>query len=129
MGNNTSGYIIVFILMLFIAPSTLNAEEKNIFGRWCDQMVPNSNKFNRVITILLSKQGIPWANSKFYDGSGNKKKLTDLGNGMFKVNGSKSGDKLRIVPNTGELQLLDNDGFIRTARRLETSSRSGDCLP
>ncbi len=115
--------------MLFIAPSTLNAEEKNILGRWCDQMVPNSNKFNRVITILLSKKGIPQVNSKYYDGSASKRNLTDLGNGMFKLNGSKSGDKYRIVPNTGELQLLDNDGFIRTARRLETSSRSGDCLP
>ncbi len=129
MRNNLSGFIIVITLILFLAPSTLIAEKRNILGRWCDQMIPNSNKFNRIITIYLSKDGIPWASSKFYDGSAGKRKLADLGKGMFKVIGSSVGDKYRIVPNTGELQLLDNDGFIRTAKRLETSSRPRDCLP
>lgn len=104
------------------------SKEQHILGRWCDVMVPTGN-MNRVITIILSKKGIPEAKVKYFDGSAGNYQLTDLGNGMFKVNGRDSGDKYRIVPNNGELQLLDNDGFIRTARRLETSSKSGDCLP
>lgn len=110
-------------------PTTLNAEKQHIFGRWCDSILPNTNKMNRIITISLSKKGIPEAVVKYFDGSVGNEELTDLGNGMFGIKGSPSGDKYRIVPNNGELQMLDNDGFIRTARRLETSPHLGDCLP
>ncbi len=122
-------FTLFFVLGFFTLPPSLNAEERHVFGRWCDSILPGTNKFNRVITITLSKKGAPQAEVEYFDGSVGNEQLTDFGNGMFRIDGRDSGDKYRIVPNNGELQMLDNDGFIRAARRLETSPQSGDCLP
>ncbi len=128
MSFKAKSIITTFFIVFNFSTSILNAEQQHIFGRWCDVMIPNGT-MNRVITITLSKEGMPRAKVEYFDGSVGDEQLTDLGNGMFKIIGRDSGDKYRIVPNNGELQMLDNDGFIRTARRLETLPQPGDCLP
>jgi hypothetical protein len=45
----------------------------------------------------------------------------------FAVVDSPSGDVYRIVANTGELQLLDSDGLIRTATKLENEPQPDEC--
>jgi hypothetical protein len=46
---------------------------------------------------------------------------------MFEIVDSPSGDRYRIVPASGDLQLIDNDGLIRVARRLENRPVPREC--
>ena len=65
--------------------------------------------------------------SKFNDGSSSVHELHEAAGGIYVKIGSHTGDKYRIVPNTGDLQLLDDDGLIRMATRLENSSQINEC--
>ena len=65
--------------------------------------------------------------SKFNDGSSTVHELREVVGGIYVKIGSHTGDKYRIVPNTGDLQLLDDDGLIRMATRLENSSQINEC--
>ena len=47
---------------------------------------------------------------------------------VFLVVDSPSGDGYRIVPNSGNLQIFDDDGIIREAARLENIPQPGDCV-
>ncbi len=99
----------------------------NVLGRWCDLMVPGNKRFRREITIVATGNGLV-ALTRLFDGSRQTLRLHESGSFMMVVN-SGSGDAFRISGGTGNLQLLDRDGFIRSARRLENSPRPGDCLP
>jgi hypothetical protein len=55
-------------------------------------------------------------------------RLRELGHRLYEHIGSPHGDMYRIVRTTGDLQLHDNYGLIRTAKRLENVARAGDCL-
>lgn len=111
------------------ASKVASATRETTIGRWCDRMIPNSPKYNRTMTIQVNDNGMLVAFSRFGDGSTNESKLTERSGGVFFVNGSSSGDRYRIIPATGNLQLIDNDGLIRVANRLENEPRRGDCLP
>jgi hypothetical protein len=115
---------VVLLVILAHAP----AYGETLVGRWCDAMIPGMPKFNRLIVININDTGVVEVNSKFEDGSSNTSKLKEISGGIFKQIGSKTGDKYRVVPGSGELQLLDNDGLIRTARRLEAKAKARDCL-
>ena len=65
--------------------------------------------------------------SKFNDGSSSVQELREAAGSIYVKIGSHTGDKYRIVPNTGDLQLLDNDGLIRMATRLENSPQINEC--
>ncbi len=101
MINIISGLVfaLFFALGIIALPSSPDAEEQHAFGRWCDSILPNTNKMNRVITIVLPEEGMPRAKVEYFDGSVGDEQLTDLGNGIFKINGRPSGDKYRIAPN------------------------------
>lgn len=44
------------------------------------------------------------------------------------VEDSEHGDRYRILPTTGELEVYDNEGLISTARPLSSDPGTGDCL-
>ncbi len=114
--------------VVFFAYSSANAD--TVIGRWCDSPVPNLPKYNRITTISINSQGEAKAHSKFNDGSSRKHKLKETSGpkGTFYVRiDSISGDRYRISPLNGELQLLDKDGLIRVAKRLENKPQAGEC--
>lgn len=118
--------LIAFVIA--IGSSFEFAAADTVLGRWCDRMVPSIDKLNAELKIVVTDSGETQLHSKFGDGSSGVSKLREKGAGIFEQVGSSSGDKYRVVPTTGELQLLDNDGYIRSAKRLENSPQKGDCL-
>jgi len=97
-----------------------------ILGRWCDVMVPGNQRLRRETTIVTTDNGLV-ARTKFFDGSRQTLRLKEQGSVMLVV-GSGSGDAFRVSGGTGDLQLLDRDGLIRIARRLENARQPGDCV-
>jgi hypothetical protein len=83
-------------------------------------------RLNNVITIYVDASGTTKARMDFNDGSSATQTLVDSGS-VFAVADSPAGDKYRVVSSTGDLQLIDNDGLIRVARRLENRPSSGEC--
>lgn len=108
-------------------PETAPTAPRTI-GRWCDEMVPGNAKFRSEITITSSTVGSKAATVRFSDGSQKARQLSELSGGRLLVVGSNTGDQYRISEGSGDLELSDRDGYIRSARRLESSPRSGDCL-
>jgi len=90
-------------------------------------MVPNMPELNGKITFVANAKGKMEVHTKFGDGSISKEPLRERPGGIYEIVSSHTGDKFRIVPNTGELQILDNDGLIRIAKRLENTPKSGEC--
>lgn len=118
---------LVFGLVLFGGIISSPAIGETVVGRWCDKMVPNAPDFNGTMSLVITDDGTPEMRTKFNDGSNRTVPLSEEGNEVYKEIGSRFGDGFRIVPSTGNLQLLDNDGLIRTAKRLENTPRKGEC--
>lgn len=97
-------------------------------GRWCDEMVPGNSKFRSEITITSTAGGSKTATVRFSDGSQKARQLSELSGGRLLVVGSNTGDQYRISEGSGDLELSDRDGYIRSARRLGNTPRPGDCL-
>ena len=116
----------ILAAVFLLVPAADAAGGETTIGRWCDRMVPNSPKYNRTITIVVTNDGRVAIKSNFKDGSSNTNELREAA-GVYVVIGSSYGDKYRIVPGSGELQLLDDDGFIRVAARLENTPQSNEC--
>ncbi len=114
------------VVAVSIASSEAGAD--TVVGRWCDKMVPKMPQFNAVLTIVITNDGSAEIRSKFRDGSSGANALREAAGGFYEKIGSEFGDKYRIVPTTGDLQLVDNDGLIRIAVRLENEPREGDCI-
>jgi hypothetical protein len=104
------------------------ASSGRVLGRWCDEMIPGKRKFRREITIRDSGDGELVLNSVYFDGSKGSDRLREKGMNVFIVVGSAHGDGYRLSASTGALQIFDNDGLIRVARRLENTKKPGDCL-
>ena len=100
---------------------------ETMIGRWCDRMIPNMPEKNYVMTIVITNEGKVELRSNFRDGSSGKWELREEAGGIYKKVGSRWGDTYRIVPSTGNLQLLDNDGLIRIATRLGNTPKSKEC--
>lgn len=111
-------------VVFFAYPSAI---ADTVIGRWCDRQLPTLPKYNGIITILINNQGGAEAHVKWNDGSSGKYKLKETSGRIFVKLDSGSGDKYRISPSTGDLQMLDNDGFIRDAKRLENKPQAGEC--
>ena len=116
----------LMVACLVSLPTIVDAQ--TILGRWCDQMMPNSQSMNRVITIEARDDGSTYVVSKFFDGSALEQQVSEQGGGIFAVIESDFGDRYRVVNATGELQLIDDDGLIRTAPRLENVPQPNDCI-
>lgn len=114
------------VLSLTLAMDAVASE--TTIGRWCDRMIPNNSKYNRTMAIVITSSGNLVLKSNFNDGSSSMNELREAPAGVYEKVESSSGDKYRIVQNTGDLQLLDNDGLVRIAVRLENSPQRNECV-
>lgn len=96
-------------------------------GRWCDRTVPSMPQFNRVMTVVLTEDGRVELRSEFNDGSSSVRELQERPGNMYALAGSQAGERYRVSPADGSLQLLDEDGPVRTAARLESNPQAGEC--
>ena len=103
------------------------AGSETTIGRWCDRLIPNLSEYNRTMAIVIANDGKVVLESKFNDGSSSINELRETAGSIYEKFGSSSGDKYRIVPSTGNLQLLDKDGLIRVATRLENTPKRNEC--
>lgn len=117
-------HIVVGTLTLLVCITTVGAE--TTVGRWCDRWSA-AYKSHRIMTLTIRDDGHIVLLSKFGDGSSSLDEIRERPNGIFEKVGSPFGDKYRIVPSDGNLQLLDRDGLIRVARRFENTARHGEC--
>lgn len=104
-----------------------SAQADTLLGRWCDKALPSRPEYNGIYSIIISSEGTPFLVAAYGDGSKGEDKLREVPGQIFEKIGSAFGDKYRIVPSTGDLQLMDKDGLIRTAKRLENSPQPGEC--
>ena len=114
------------VAFLIVSATSAAAGETTI-GRWCDRMVPGTPQYNRIMTIVVADEGKVVLKSQFGDGSSSRNELREAAGGIYEKIGSPHGDKYRIIPGTGNLQLLDDDGLIRVAARLENTPSSREC--
>lgn len=114
-------------LTMAVSAVTCHAAETTV-GRWCDRLLPNMPDMDSEITISITAAGQPEVVSRFGDGSSLRQPLVEQGGSTYLVKDSASGDRFRIIASTGELQILDKDGLISVARRLENKPRVGDCV-
>ena len=121
--------MVIMIVAFILAFAISSVADESIIGRWCDRMIPNMPKYNRTMTIVVADEDRVWLRSEFGDGSSSVNELRETRGGVYEKIESAAGDKYRIVSNTGDLQLLDQDGLIRVAARLENIPQTNECLP
>ena len=97
-------------------------------GRWCDKPLASTPKLNNIMEIVVDADGKVILRTKFADGSSLTQVLDEVGNDVYAVVDSPTGDKYRIVPSIGSLQLLDDDGVIRSATRLDNTPQPRECI-
>lgn len=114
-------------VVLFAAALTTSSSASELtIGRWCDVLV-RSMDLTQIIEFSLMSDGSIVSRSFFSDGSSREAHLEELGNETYAEIDASFGEKFRIVPSSGDLQLIDDDGLISTARRLENTPRDGEC--
>ena len=117
-----------FLLTVLVIGTFIGtAHAETTIGRWCDKQIPNMPKYNGILAIVITDDGAIELRSRWGDGSSLVTELSEQSGEMYAAVGSSSGDKYRVVPADGNLQLLDNDGLIRVATRLENTPQPGDC--
>lgn len=120
-------HFIVPALVLVPAIAASGAVAETTIGRWCDRMIPSMPKYNRILEVVVTNSGGVEVRSNLNDGSPLTNDLREVAGNMYEVVGSTSGEKYRILSNDGNLQLIDEDGIIRVASRLENKRQSGEC--
>ena len=125
MKSKLGHQFLLTVLLIGAFISTAHAE--TIVGRWCDKQIPTMPKYNGILAIVITDDGAVELRTRWGDGSSLVTKLSEQSGGIYTAVGSSSGDKYRVVPADGNLQLLDNDGLIRVAIRLENTPQPGDC--
>jgi hypothetical protein len=115
------GIRLVAVLLLLCGNSSVAATR---LGRWCDNAAPS---WAIILTLEVVDGGVTLIVKPVSPkGSEFRREVTERGNIFYKTD-SPSGDRYRIVPGSGDLQLIDNDGLIRTAKRLRNEPQSGEC--
>jgi hypothetical protein len=97
-------------------------------GRWCDRMIPAWPNYNYIFTITVTGSDIVKMHSKYNDGSSRTTILDEVSSGFFRDRSSDSGDSYQIVRRSGDIKLIDEDGFIRLAKRLKKTPTHYECL-
>ena len=115
------------LTVLLIGAFIGTAHAETTVGRWCDKQIPTMPKYNGILAIVITDDGAVELRTRWGDGSSLVTKLSEKAGGIYAAVGSSSGDKYRVVPADGNLQLLDNDGLIRVAIRLENTPQPGEC--
>ena len=104
-----------------------NVTHELVIGRWCDRPLPSMPSSNNIITIRIDENGgIELLRHFLNSGSETMKKtLTEIDSNVYRDDNAN--ERYRIVSSTGNLQLLDDDGLIRSATRLENFPVEGEC--
>ena len=123
-GSMTAMILVIGFLLPLITDA---AGSETTIGRWCDRMLPNLSKHNQTMAIVIANDGKVVLKSNFNDGSSSINELRETAGSIYEKIGSNFGDKYRVVPSTGNLQLLDKDGLIRVATRLENTPQRNEC--
>ncbi len=118
---------LISVALLWVS-TTRPALGETTVGRWCDRMIPNMPKHNYILAIVIDDEGKVVLKRQFRNGSSSTRELREVAGNIYEMPGVRYGDKFRIVPSTGYLQLLDNDGLIRIASRLENTPQRGECF-
>ena len=118
-------YSVALVICIISATGLVHAE--TTIGRWCDKMLPTMPQYNGIMEIVITDDGAIELRTRYGDGSSGVTKLDEQSGGIYAAVGSSSGDKYRVVPSDGNLQLLDSDGLIRVATRLENTPKPGEC--
>ena len=84
-------------------------------------------QYNAIQEIVIANDGKVLLRIAFGDGSSAERELRERAGNIFEQIGSAHGDKYRIVPSTGDLHLLDYDGWIRVATRLANTQQDDEC--
>lgn len=125
MIKKTGAASLALAFVLFGLAPTL-AQPDIVIGRWCDRPIPNMRVADSVITIVVRGKAAT-IKREFSDRKSkpSTKRVAERGGEVYMT---PSGDGYRIVSSSGDLQLFDGNGIIRTARRLENTPSPGDCL-
>jgi hypothetical protein len=113
--------LMIFVLAATWLPLAARAqtsgppEAGETLGVWCDVV----GSFVSSMTISADENGRISLRRTFTSGNPLVQRMRHS-NGTYWVIDSSSGDRYRVVTN-GDLQLIDNDGPIRTARRVRTA--------
>ena len=118
--------VIIAVVLVWAFAAEVAGGEITI-GRWCDRMIPNIPKYDSILAIFITSDGKVILKAEYGDGSSGMYELRERSGNIYEKIGSSLGDKYRIVPSTGNLQLLDDDGLIRVATRLENTPQSNEC--
>ena len=118
--------VIIAVVLVWAFAAEVAGGEITI-GRWCDRMMPNIPKYDSILSIFITSDGKVILKAEYGDGSSGMYELRERVGNIYEKIGSSFGDKYRIVPSTGNLQLLDDDGLIRVATRLENSPQGNEC--
>ena len=118
--------VIIAVVLVWAFAAEVAGGEITI-GRWCDRMIPNIPKYDSILAIFITSDGKVILKAEYGDGSSGMYELRERSGNIYEKIGSSFGDKYRIVPSTGNLQLLDDDGLIRVATRLENTPQSNEC--
>jgi len=121
----TSVAIPVVTVGMLLAPL---AAGETVIGRWCDRMLPHLPQYNGVLEIVIPDSGSAVMRERYGDGSSRVLELREKPGSVYEAVGAKFGDRYRIVPATGDLQLIDNEGLIRSASRLGNTPQPRECL-
>lgn len=119
--------VVIIAVVLVWAFATDVAGNEITVGRWCDRMLPNVPKYDSILSIVITRDGKVVLKANYGDESSGVYGLRERSGNIYEKIGSTFGDKYRIVPSTGNLQLLDDDGLIRVATRLENTPKSNEC--
>ena len=125
MNTKLKSFRLAVIAIMFTISGVAHAE--TIIGRWCDKMLPTMPQYNGIMEIVITDDGSIELRTRYGDGSSVISKLEEQRDGFYADIESTHGDKFRIIPADGNLQLLDNDGLIRVAVRLENTPQPGEC--
>jgi len=97
-----------------------------VLGRWCDRPLIGFIATHAVMTIRVNGSGSPELHNVYGDGSEGVRELVQVGEGQYKAVESST-DAGYVINKAGDLELWDNLGFIRFARRLNGAPTSGEC--
>lgn len=127
MSSWRKGRIWLAVLVLSGLSVTSVASADTVVGRWCDKPLSSLPDLNCIIEIVITDDGEVEMRSSYGDGSSSVQKLEEQSGQMYVAVDNKFGEKYRIVAESGDLQLLNYDGLIRVARRLEDTPQLREC--
>ena len=104
-----------------------NSQVQTLVGQWCDRPVESIPGTFAIYEITLDERAVPFVHITFADGSSLQEELVVAVNNTFDKT-SPDGDYFHINPETGQLDLMDEFGLIRSAKPIESKTQFSKCL-